>query len=101
MVNARCQIPEDKIKDFCQRWQIVEFSLFGSALRDDFHAESDVDILVTFAPDARHSLFDLVEMKDELRTLFGRDVDLVQEKLLDNPFRRREILRTKELIYAA
>ena len=94
-------VPKDRIAEFCRRWKIVELSLFGSVLRDDLRPESDVDVLVTFARDARHSLFDIVHMKDELRKIFGREVDLVQENLLDNPFRRREILRTKELIYAA
>lgn len=96
-----CQAPRAKIEEFCRRWKIVEFSLFGSALREDFGPDSDVDVLVTFAPDAEHSLFDRVQMVEELEEIFGRHVDLAQEKLLENPFRRREILRTKELIYAA
>ena len=95
------QVPREKIEAFCGRWKIVEFSLFGSVLREDFGPGSDVDVLVTFAPDAAHSLFDIVDMRDELKEMFGRNVDLVEEPLLENPFRRREILRTKELIYAA
>ncbi len=100
-MTIHCQASRKKIEAFCRRWRIVEFSLFGSVLREDFRPESDVDVLVTFAPDAEHSLFDLVDMRDELKEVFGRDVDLVEEPLLENPFRRREILRTKELIYAA
>lgn len=100
-MSVQIEIPEERIADFCRRWKIIEFSLFGSALRDDFGPESDVDVLVTFAPEARRSLFDHVQMVDELKEIFGRDVDLAQEKLLENPFRRREILRTKEVIYAA
>jgi len=95
------QVPREKIEAFCRRWKVIEFSLFGSVLREDFGPGSDVDVLVTFAPDARHSLFDIVDMRDELKEVFGRNVDLVEESLLENPFRRREILRTKELIYAA
>ena len=95
------QVPREKIEAFCRRWKVIEFSLFGSVLREDFGPGSDVDVLVTFAPDARHSLFDIVDMRDELKEVFGRNVDLVEEPLLENPFRRREILRTKELIYAA
>ena len=98
---AHIDIPMDKIRDFCQRWKIVEFSLFGSVLRDDFGPDSDVDGLVTFAPDSRHGLFDVVHTQDELESLLGRKVDLVQEEGLVNPFRRHEILRTRELIYAA
>ena len=94
-------MPEDRLAEFCRRWQIVEFALFGSAVRDDFGPESDVDVLVTFTPDAPWSLFELVEMQDELKSIFGRDVDLVEEEALKNPFRRRAILREKEVIYAA
>ena len=95
------ELPLDKIETFCKKWKIVEFSLFGSVLREDFGPDSDVDVLVTFAPDARRTLFDRVDMLDELRSIFGRDVDLAQEKLLENPFRKRDILRTKETFYAA
>jgi len=94
-------VPQDEIAEFCRRWQIVEFALFGSAVRDDFGPESDVDVLVTFTPDAPWSLLELVEMQEELKCIFGRDVDLIEEDALKNPFRRRAILREKEVIYAA
>jgi len=94
-------VSESQIAEFCRKWQIAEFSLFGSALRDDFRADSDVDVLVSFAPDARHSLFDLVTMETELSELFGRKVDLVERGSLVNPFRRHEILRTRKVVYAA
>ena len=98
---AQVGIPMERIKGFCQKWRITEFSLFGSVLRDDFRPDSDVDVLVSFAPDAGHSLLEIVQMRNELVDLFGRNVDLVQEKALKNPFRRREILSTKEVVYAA
>lgn len=94
-------IPKAKIAEFCRRWQIVEFALFGSALRQDFGPESDVDVLVTFRDDARHSLFDLGAMQQELEGIFGRRVDLVEKAGVRNPFRRRSILETREIIYAA
>ena len=94
-------VSQEKIAEFCRRWQIVEFALFGSIVRDDFGPESDVDVLVTFTPDAPWSLFELVEMQEELKDIFGRDVDLIEEDALKNPFRRRLILRDKEVIYAA
>jgi len=94
-------ISEERIAEFCRRWKVVEFALFGSAVRDDFGPHSDVDVLVTFTPDAPWSLFELVEMQDELKDMFGRDVDLVEEEALKNPFRRRAILREKRVIYAA
>ena len=94
-------LPRKKIEAFCRRWQVRELALFGSVLRDDFSLESDVDVLVTFDPEAHRSLFDLVEMRDELETLVGRRVDLVSRGGLRNPFRRREILSTREVLYAA
>lgn len=93
--------PQDKIAEFCRRWEIVEFALFGSAVRDDFGPESDVDVLVTFTPEAPWSLFELVQMQQELEVIFNRKVDLIEEAALKNPFRRRAILREKEVIYAA
>ena len=74
---------------------------FGSILREDFGKESDVDVLVSFAPNSSWTLLDLIAMQDELGDLLGRKVDLVEREALRNPFRRREILRTVELIYAA
>ena len=100
-MSARIPIDRERVAAFCARWRILEFSLFGSVLREDFRPDSDVDVLVTFDPEARWSLFDLVEMQDELKALSGRDVDLVEIEGLRNPFRRRSILRSKEVIHAA
>jgi len=80
---------------------VVEMALFGSVLREDFRPDSDVDVLVTFAPNDGWSLWDLIDMRDELREILGRQIDLVEERSLVNPFRRRSILRTKRVIYAA
>ena len=93
-------IPKDKIEEFCRRWRITEFALFGSVLRDDFRPDSDIAVLVTLEPGAGHTLFDLVHKENELKDMFGRHVDLVERGGLRNPFRRREILRTMEVIYA-
>ncbi|MCL5280997.1 MAG: nucleotidyltransferase family protein [Planctomycetes bacterium] len=101
MVRRNIDIPRDEIEVFCRKWRIKRLSLFGSVLRDDFRPDSDVDVLVSFEPDAPWDLFDLVDMRDELMVLFGRDVDLVEEEGLRNPFRRRTILDTREVIYAA
>ncbi len=94
-------INQEQIKEFCQRWKIAEFSLFGSVLRDDFKPESDVDVLISFEPDVPWSLFDWVDMIDELKFIFGRNVDLVETSGLRNPFRRQEILARRQVIYAA
>jgi predicted nucleotidyltransferase len=94
------EIPTIKIQEFCQKWHIVEFALFGSILREDVRTDSDVDVLVTFSQDAQMNLYDLVDMEDELKEIFGRKVDLVLKSGLRNPFRRHEILRTRKVIYA-
>lgn len=76
-------------------------ALFGSVLRDDFSPDSDVDVLVTFSPNAQLSLLDFVEMKEELEATLHRRVDLVSKGGLRNPFRRHEILNTRQIVYAA
>lgn len=101
MVSRKIDIPMDRIEPFCRRWRIREFSLFGSVLRADFGPRSDMDVLVRFEPAAEWDLFHLVEMRDELIALFGRNVDLVEQEGLRNPFRRRTILDTREVIYRA
>ena len=63
-MQVKIKVPRDKVADFCRRWKIAELDLFGSALRDDFGPESDVDVLVSFAENARWSLLDLVAMQE-------------------------------------
>ena len=101
-IQDRLQVSMDKIADFCRHWQIVEFALFGSVLRDDFRPDSDIDVLVTFAFDAKWSLLDHVRMEKELGSLFGRPVDLVSKRAVEesgNWIRRREILTDAQPIY--
>ncbi len=99
--KKQLQLPISMVDNFCQRWKIREFSIFGSALREDFSSRSDVDVLLSFLESAQWGLFDLVDMKEELEKIFGREVDIVEKEGIRNPFRRREILRTREVIYAA
>jgi len=94
-------IDRARIEDFCRKWRVKEFSIFGSALRDDFGPDSDVDVLVDLEEDAPWSLFEWVDMIDELKEIFKRDVDLVEKGAIRNPFRRHYILRTHEVVYAA
>lgn len=101
MVFGHIDIPIEKIRSFCRRRKITELALFGSVLRDDFGAESDIDILVTFTPDCAHSSFDLVEITNELSNILGRPVDLVERAALKNPFRKKTILDNMEVVYAA
>jgi len=95
------EISNDVIESFCRKWKIEELALFGSVLRRDFRLDSDVDVLATFAADAKWSVFDHARMREELSTLIGREADLIETKGLRNPFRRREILATRKVIYAA
>jgi uncharacterized protein len=92
-------IDREQIEAFCRKWKVRELSLFGSALREDFGPDSDVDVLVSFTPDDPWDLYDLVAMRDELAAIFGRNVDLVEKEGLRNPFRRHRILTTREVIY--
>ena len=99
MAQPRIDIPMEKVRDFCQRWKIVEFALFGSVLRDDFSPDSDVDVLLRFEENAGWSLYDIVDMKDELKTMFGREVDAVEKEAIRNPYRRRILLADQEVLY--
>lgn len=100
MKQNKINIPKDRIVEFCRRRKINELALFGSVLRDDFHTESDIDVLVSFAPETHYSLFDLAAMQDELKTIFARQVDLIEKAALRNPFRRQHILNNMKVIYA-
>ena len=96
-------IPLEDIARFCRRWQIREFALFGSALRDDFHPESDIDVLITYAPTSEWGLFDHVQMRNELSALLGRKIDLVTRRALEqtrNQILRDRILKTAHVIFS-
>ena len=84
MIPLPIKLPEAKIRNFCDRWKVRELALFGSVLRDDFHADSDIDMLVTFSPDADWSLFDHVQMQQELANILERQVDLVSKRASKN-----------------
>jgi predicted nucleotidyltransferase len=99
--KKKFRIPRKRIAEFCKRWGITEFSVFGSVLRDDFRPDSDIDVLVTIDPKAHIGLFELIDMKLELEKMFKRPVDLVEKEGLRNPYRRRETLSTAQLLYAA
>jgi len=101
VANRHIPIDREHLADFCRKWLITEFALFGSVLRDDFRPDSDVDVLVRFSPESRWSLLDVIEMTEGLEVMFGRKIDLVEQEAIRNPFRRRAILSTKEVVYAA
>jgi len=95
MRQPQIHIPLKQIEDFCRRWKIKEFALFGSVLREDFRPDSDIDVLVAFEQDGGITFDNRVEMQDELAEIFGRQVDLVEKDAIRNPFRRHDILTTK------
>jgi len=100
MRRNKFRLPRKKIAEFCKRWSITEFSVFGSVLREDFRPDSDIDVLITIDPGAQIGLLEMAQMQIELEKLFKRPVDLVEKEGLRNPYRRREILRTAQVIYA-
>ncbi|MBI3242284.1 MAG: nucleotidyltransferase family protein [Chloroflexi bacterium] len=102
--SVKIEIPKDKLAEFCRRWEIAEFAIFGSVLRADFRPDSDIDVLVTFAPEAKWGLFALVEMENELKSILGREVDLVSRRGLEasrNYIRRKAILNSAQVIHVA
>lgn len=98
---SRIPVEPRRVRAFCDKWRVKEFSLFGSVLRDDFSPTSDVDVLVELKPGHGLGLYDWVQMRDELASMFGRPVDLLSANGLRNPFRRHAILSTREVLYAA
>ena len=104
MNKERFTIPRKKIAAFCERWNVSEFAIFGSAFRADFRPDSDVDVLVSFTPGAEVSLFDMVHMQDELKRNLKRDVDLISRKGVEtsrNYLRRKAILESARVIHVA
>ncbi|MDX1995030.1 MAG: nucleotidyltransferase domain-containing protein [bacterium] len=101
--SLRIPLPFDDIRAFCKRWQVREFAVFGSILRDDFSEDSDIDVLLTYQPNTRLTLAALLAMGDELETLFGRSVDLIDRETLANSpnyLRRQMIFDSALVIYA-
>jgi len=97
-------LPTSKLAEFCRRWRITELALFGSALRGELRPSSDIDLLVSFAPEAEWTLLDHVSMQQELSEILERPVDLVTRRAVersDNWIRKREILSTARTVYAA
>jgi uncharacterized protein len=94
-------LPKAAIAEFCRRWKVREFYLFGSVLRDDFRPSSDVDVMVQALLGAAWGLLELVRMQRDLEAVFGRKVDLLTRKSIEqseNWIRRREILDTARLV---
>ena len=104
MTTVRISIPYAEIAALCRKWRIRELALFGSVLRDDFRPDSDVDVLVDFEPGAPWSLSRWLSIRDELSSLLGRPVDLVEKGAIEqsrNPFLKRHVLAHMEPVYVA
>jgi len=103
MVANQIPLPEKELTAFYIRWKVLEFALFGSAVRDDFSPESDIDALVNFSAQSEWGLFDHIQMKNELKSIFGREVDLITKRALEqshNDLLRTEILDSAKVIYS-
>ena len=101
-ILSRLNVSPSKLINFCQQNQILELSVFGSVLREDFKETSDIDFLVVFDPQIQLSLMDLVGIQYELEDLIGRKVDLVEKRSIENShnwIRRKNILEAATLIY--
>ena len=97
-LSARIAVDREKIAEFCRRPHIRKLAFFGSVLRDDFRPDSDVDVLVEFEPNQRVTLFDMVDLEQELTQLIGRHVDLRTPGDLSRYFRQR-VLDSAEGLY--
>lgn len=103
-MSVKIDIPREQIAAFCRRWKIEEFSIFGSILREDFRPDSDVDVLVAFEPGVQWGFQEWLGMTRELEALFGRKVDLVERRVIEqseNYIRRKHILSRLERVYVA
>ena len=89
------------IVPICEKYHIMELSIFGSSIRDDCNQKSDVDILVSFDHNSEINLFDIMDLEKEFSLLLNREVDIVEKEALKNPIRKDRILSTREIIYAA
>ncbi len=90
------------IGQFCQRWNITKLELFGSAIRDDFSDESDIDLLVEYDPAFHRTLSDMDMMQEEIEAIFHRSVDLVVRSTIENspnPYKRENILNHTYTLY--
>jgi len=103
-IHPNLHVSHAQLAAVCEKWKIIDFELFGSVLREDFTPESDVDVMLTFAPDSPHTLLDIVRIGNELEALFGHYVDIAERPAVEgnaNYIRRRSILGSAKRVYAA
>ena len=101
VANARIELPMRQIEEFCRKYGVEEFSLFGSVLRDDFGPDSDVDVMLKFKPGFGFTFENTPDIQDDLESIFGRPVDVIEKGRIGNPFRRHAIMSSYRVVYAA
>ncbi|MEA1987124.1 MAG: nucleotidyltransferase domain-containing protein [Candidatus Marinimicrobia bacterium] len=101
MQFPKISINENELIEIVKNFKIKEIYFFGSILREDFSASSDIDILIVFQENSNYSLFELMDLKEKLELCLNRKVDIVEKDGIINPYRRKEILSTARMIYAA
>ena len=95
-------LDENEVKQLCEKYHISELSVFGSAIRDDFREDSDVDLLIVWEDYMnKNGSWDFLYIENDLEKLIGRDVDVVDKECIRNPIRREEIMSTYEVVYAS
>ena len=105
-IYDRLGMTPPQLMEFCQKWQIAELAVFGSILRDDFRDDgddpSDIDLLYSFSESSSHSLFDVIEIQEELEHFCHKKIDFISKKGIErsrNWLRRREILNSGMILY--
>lgn len=89
-----------KIELLCETHQVEKLYLFGSAINDNFNDTSDIDFLVKFKTfDLKDYFINYLDLKEQLKNLFEREIDLVEEQTLKNPYLINSINKNKSLIY--
>jgi len=101
VLNAQLQLPTARIEAFCRKYGVGELSLFGSCIRDDFGPHSDVDVMLLFQPGHGFTFENTPDIQEELEAIFGRPVDVIEKGKIRNPFRKRAIMNSYRVIYAA
>jgi len=99
--QSNIELPTQQIKEFCNKYGVAQFALFGSVLRDDFGPDSDVDVMLKFKPGHGFTFENTPDIQDELRAIFKRKVDVIEMGRIRNPVRRRAIMDSHRIIYAA
>jgi predicted nucleotidyltransferase len=100
VISRKQDFPIEVIRGSCEKYHVDDLALFGSLLREEFGAESDIDLLVEFEPGTQVGFLMLGKMQRELSTLLGRQVDLVPKRGL-KPRTRQAVLESARVLYAS